>query len=144
MAKYFICHVPHHAQLIPFLFCPEWMFVKKVPKYIQAVNAKALVPIHPRRVTKDENDGSRGRYRDVRNVGCGKGNPIRLRICSARNGCFAGKTVVRPNRLAVTNMSMTVATHTDTRRSLITGGSSRRLCFAHGFRRSQANIRGST
>ena len=30
MAKYFICHVYHHAQIIHFLFCPKWHIVKQV------------------------------------------------------------------------------------------------------------------
>jgi len=40
--KNIIAHVSHHAQLIPFLFCPEWQFVKKVPFIFDLFNPNFL------------------------------------------------------------------------------------------------------
>ena len=42
MAKYFIFHVYHHAQIIHFLFCPKWHIVKQVLFSLCPIDLKLL------------------------------------------------------------------------------------------------------
>ena len=42
MAKYFICHVCHHAQIIHFLFCPKWQNVKQVTFIFSQLTSNSL------------------------------------------------------------------------------------------------------